>query len=188
MIGGIELAGIFQVQSGQPFTPRSALDSNLNNDNAGDRAIFNENGVPGTGSNIRAYALVNGQVTVVPLGDDRTAAYVPINPNAQFIRAGFGARTNSGRNVLRSNGFNRTDLTALKNFRFGEERYNLQIARSLQPLQPRIRTIGDNSSLVGDPSSASGRRAHLRTSKRALHDYSGGVYGGQRTTARQFIF
>ncbi|HVF86328.1 MAG TPA: TonB-dependent receptor [Pyrinomonadaceae bacterium] len=191
VVGGLELAGIFQVQSGQPVTPRSALDSNLNNDNAGDRAIFNENGVPGTGSNIRAYALVGGHVTVVPLGDERTTAYVPINPNAQFIRAGFGARANSGRNVLRSNGFNRTDLTALKNFRFGEERYNLQIGAEVFNLfNQRIRTVGDNSSLVGDPVFGVGPQSAFANVNSALfNDYSGGVYGGRSVQLRaKFIF
>ena len=43
-----------------------------------------------------------------------------------YVRAGLGAIANAGRNTLHSNGFNRTDVSLLKNFRF-TERFNLQL-------------------------------------------------------------
>ena len=93
--------------------------------------------------------------------------------------------------MLRSNGFNRTDLTALKNFRFGEERYNLQIGAEVFNLfNQRIRTIGDNSSLVGDPVFGVGPQSAFANVNSALfNDYSGGVYGGRNVQLRaKFIF
>lgn len=160
VVGNWIFAPIFQAQSGQPFTPQSGVDSNLNFDSAGDRTIVNPNGVQGTGSAVRAIdrngniittVNANGQNVPVTLtfGNlfsgrlDGAVGYIAVNPNAQHIQAGFGARATAGRNTLRSNGFNRTDLTVLKNFQFGEERYKIQIgAEVFNLLNQRIRTIG----------------------------------------------
>ena len=90
-----------------------------------------------------------GQVVNVTPGenDRRTVGYVVVNPNAQYILAGPGARANAGRNTLRSNGFNRTDAVLLKNFPFAENRYNVQIGAEVVNLfNQRIRTIGDYGS------------------------------------------
>ncbi|HEU4596776.1 MAG TPA: TonB-dependent receptor [Pyrinomonadaceae bacterium] len=148
VFGGWQINSIFQAQSGQPFTPQSIVDSNLNLDsNAGDRTIFNPGGVEGTGSNVRA---VNAAGATVPLGDRSTVAYVAVNPNAQYILAGPGARPNAGRNTLRSNGFNRTDAVLLKNFPFAENRYNVQIgAEFINLFNQRIRTIGNFATIPG---------------------------------------
>jgi outer membrane receptor protein involved in Fe transport len=148
VLGGWQINGIFQAQSGQPYTPQSIVDSNLNLDsNAGDRTIFNPSGAEGTGSNVRA---VNAAGATVPIGDRSTVAYVALNPNAQYILAGPGARANAGRNTLRSNGFNRTDAVLLKNFPFGENRYNVQVgAEFINLLNQRIRTIGNFATIPG---------------------------------------
>jgi outer membrane receptor protein involved in Fe transport len=148
LLGGWNLAGIFQAQSGQPFTPQSIVDSNLNLDSfAGDRTILNVSGVEGTGSGVTA---LNAAGQPVALGSGATVAYVAINPNAQYIQAGPGARPTAGRNTLRSNGFNRTDLTALKNFTFGDERYTLQVgAEAVNVFNQRIRTIGNYATILG---------------------------------------
>lgn len=140
VLGGYSINAIFQAQSGQPVTPLSGIDSNQNFDAAGDRTIFNPNGQPGTGSDVIA---VDSSGRRVPLGDPNTVAYVAVNPNAQYIRAGFLARANAGRNTLRSNGFNRTDAVLLKNFFFGEDRqYSLQFGAEVANLfNQRIRTI-----------------------------------------------
>lgn len=155
-LGGLEIAPIFQAQSGQPFTPLSGVDSNLNFDTAPDRTIFNPNGVPGTGSRVvplnaqGQFLRSNGTVTtnineagVSTRGPTSAVAYLVINPNAQYIQAGPGARATAGRNTLRSNGFNRTDLTLLKNFRFGgDNNYNLQVgAEFFNLFNQRIREI-----------------------------------------------
>jgi hypothetical protein len=144
VLGGWQINGVFQTQSGQLITPQSSIDSNRNRDAAGDRTIVNLSGVPGTGTAVNA---INAAGQVVPLGDASTVAYVAVNPNAQYIQAGYGARANAGRNTLRTNGWNRTDMVFVKNFRFGEERYNLQFGAEIGNFfNQRIHTIGDYGS------------------------------------------
>jgi hypothetical protein len=157
VLGGWQLNGVFQTQSGQLITPQSGIDSNRNRDAAGDRTIFNPNGAPGTGTGVYPVDINGNRLTVTEggvtrfvdasEGDGRTAAYVAINPNAQYIQAGLGARATAGRNTLRTNGWNRTDAVILKNFRFGEEKYTLQFGAEVGNLfNQRIRTIGDYGS------------------------------------------
>ncbi len=179
-------------QSGQPFTPQSIIDSNLDHDSsAGDRAILNPNGVSGTGSGVTAYALVNGVATPVALGDLRTVAYAANNPNAQFVLAGYGARATSGRNAFRSNGFNRTDISALKNFRFGEERYTIQIgAETINAFNQRIFTLGNFASVTPTVGGLSPTGfAFADVSSTLFNDYSTGNFSGRTIQLRaKFIF
>lgn len=194
VLGGYSLNGIFQAQSGQVITPQSGIDSNRNRDAAGDRTIVNPNGVPGTGSGVIA---LNRSGQEVELGDDATVAYVALNANAQYIQAGFGARTNAGRNTLRTNGFNRTDMVIMKNFRFGEERYNLQVgAEVFNIFNQRIRTIGDfgspNFSAQNfDDTAGIGPRtpAFANVASANFNDYSIGNFSGRTVQLRaKFIF
>lgn len=139
LLGGWQVNAIFQAQSGQPITPLSGVDSNRNGDGAGDRTIVNLNGVRGTGSGVQA---LNATGQVVAFGSASTVAYVALNGNAQYVQAGLGAIANAGRNTLRSNGFNRTDVSLLKNFRFNE-RFNLQLgAEFFDFFNQRPQTIG----------------------------------------------
>lgn len=179
--GGWELAGIFQAQSGQPWTPLSGRDVNLNLDAAGDRTIVNLSGVAGTGSAVRPVGLVNNVVTTLPFGSADIRGYVAVNPNAQYIQAGEGVLTNAGRNTIRSRGFNRTDMTVLKNFRFGEERYNLQVGAEVFNLfNQRVVTIAG----VGATNSS-----FPFVSNQFFNDYSIGNYGGRTVQLRaKFIF
>jgi hypothetical protein len=158
LLGGWQVSGIFQTQSGQVITPQSGIDSNRDRDAAGDRTILNPNGAQGTGSAVYPVDINGNRLTVTEggvtrfvdasEGDGRTAAYVALNPNAQYIQAGLGARANAGRNTLRTNGWNRTDAVFLKNFRFGGEgRYTFQFGAEVGNLfNQRIRTIGDYGS------------------------------------------
>jgi hypothetical protein len=134
VLGGFQLNGIFQAQSGQPITVLAGIDANRNGDAAGDRALFNPAGDPSMSSGGQPVALINGVVTNVALGDIRTVAYVVVNPNAGFIATGFfaGELANLGtgtseRNSFRTRGFNNTDLVILKNTRFGTDgRFNFR--------------------------------------------------------------
>lgn len=147
---GWQANGVFQIQSGQPITIRSGIDSNRNLDAAGDRAIYNPNGDRNTGSGIQALALVNGVVTPVALGNAGTVAYVALNPNAGFVQTGFLARSNLGRNTFRTRGFNETDMVLIKNTRFGPDgRFNFQIGAEIIDLfNQRPRTIGGTGAQV----------------------------------------
>lgn len=139
-LGGFQISAIFQAQSGQPITPISGVDSNRNLDSAGDRTILNPNGVLNTGSSVRA---LNAAGVEVDLGDASTVAYVVNNPSAQYIQAGPGARANAGRNTLRTRGFNRTDMTILKEVNLLSERLKLQLGAEIYDLfNQRPQTLG----------------------------------------------
>lgn len=178
VLGGWVFAPIFQVQSGQPFTPQGGIDANYTFDSAGDRTVVNPAGTDGTGSGIRA---VNSAGVTVPLTSTATVAYVALNPNARYVRAGLGARATAGRNTLRANGFHRTDLTALKDFRFGEERYNMQVGVEVFNLwNQRIRT------LAGFEATSN---AFARVDSANFNDYSLGNFSGRTVQLRaKFIF
>ena len=58
-------------------------------------------------------------------------AYLADNPNAEYIRAGAGALTNSARNTLLLPGINNVDFSIFKNFRFGEGSKKIQLRADL---------------------------------------------------------
>jgi hypothetical protein len=115
--GGWSLAGTLTFESGELATVQSGVDSNLNGDSAGDRAIINPGGVTGTSSTVHA---VDRNGATVPNGSPTVVAYVADNPSAQYIQAGPGARTNGGRNTLQLPGINNLDFSIFKNFRISE--------------------------------------------------------------------
>lgn len=179
VLGGFQLNGIFQIQSGQPITVRSGRDSNLNFDAAGDRAIFNPNGDPNTSSGVIA---VNSAGATVPMGDPSTVAYVAVNPNAGYISTGILARSTAGRNTLRTKGFNQTDMVVLKNTRFGTDgRFNFQIGAEIFDLfNQRPRTIGG----VGSQTAAFSIAGNAN-----FNNYDIGNFSGRTVTMRaKFIF
>ncbi len=120
VLGGISFAGTLTFESGQKATVLSGQDSNINGDAAGDRTIRNLGGVRNTGSTVTALTNSAGQVV----------AYLADNPNAEYIRAGIGAISNSARNTLQLPGIENLDFSVFKNFRFGESR-NVQLRADL---------------------------------------------------------
>jgi len=112
LLGGYSFAGTFTLESGEKATVLSGIDSNLNGDAAADRAIRNPGGAQGTASTVTALTNTAGQ----------TVAYLADNPNAEYIRTGLGALSNSARNTLQLPGINNLDFSIFKNFRFGENR------------------------------------------------------------------
>jgi hypothetical protein len=127
-LGNWEIAPIYTYQSGQWVTAQSGIDSNLNGDSAGDRTILNPSGVAGTGTGV--IPLCNSTVAVCPtaLGGKKGAlnnpagvvGYLALNPTAQYIQAGYGARANVGRSTLQLAPINDWDVTALKRFSITE--------------------------------------------------------------------
>ena len=110
MFGGLSFSGTFTAESGQKATVLSGIDSNRNGDAAGDRTIRNPAGVRGTGSSVTAQRRTDGEIV----------GYLADNPNAEYIRAGDGAVSNSARNTLQLPGINNLDFSVFKNFRIGE--------------------------------------------------------------------
>ncbi len=106
-IGNWTFAGTYTAESPEYVDVQSAVDSNLNGDTAGDRTIFNPNGVPGTGSDVSALKRSS---------DGATVAYLALTPNAQYIRARLGALATDGRNTLKTVGINNFDLSLGKKF------------------------------------------------------------------------
>ena len=125
-LGNYEFAPVFTYESGGWGTVQSGLDSNLNGDSAPDRAIFNPDGVTGTGSDVTP--LVTSAAS--PFGAVFVVGYLADNPNAQYITAGYGALANSSRNTLHMNAINNWDVTLLKRISL-TERYRFEFAAQL---------------------------------------------------------
>jgi hypothetical protein len=192
VLGGFQLNGIFQAQSGQPITVLAGRDANRNGDGAGDRALFNPTGDPNISSAIRGLTLVNGVVTSVAVGatpNPNVRAYVATNPNAGYISTGYFARelANQGagtaaRNSFRTRGYNQTDLVILKNTRFGNEgRFNFQIGAEIFDLfNQREKTIYGFDPLTG---------AFATAGNANFLNYEIGSYAGRSVRMRaKFIF
>lgn len=122
ILGGFQISGITQYQSGQPFTILTGVDSNGNGTAGSDRPNYNPNGIflrdPVTG-NLRTFTspLVGGAF-VVPLGLNGL-------PLANSLGNG-----NLGKNTLRAPGFWNTDLSVLKRFLLpwgGESRHQFLV-------------------------------------------------------------
>lgn len=139
LLEGFQISAIYTAESGQPFTPLSGTDSNLNFDSAGDRTLVNPNGIKGTGS----------AVTDVLNSQGQTVGYLVNNPNAQFIQAGPGVISEGGNGVLRTPGINNWDFTLLKNFKI-KERYVLEFRAEMFNAFNHEQLIVGNGSVV-DP-------------------------------------
>jgi len=191
-VSGWQLGGIFQTQSGQLVDFQSGIDSNRNGDNAGDRVFFNASGNRNIGSAVQGLTLVGGVVTKVAVGSSpntNVRAYLVVNPNAAWVQAGYFAKglQNGGeglapRNAYRTRSWNNTDMTFIKNTRFGREgRYNFQIGAEVHDVfnQRPVTVAG-----VG-----SGARSFVLPNSSLFLDYTKGVFAGRTATLRaKFIF
>ncbi len=110
ILGNYEFLPVYTWESGQWGTVQSGIDSNLNTDAAGDRAIYNAAGQKGVGSDVTPLLNSSGY----------TVAYLANNPNAQYIVAGYGAYATSSRSNLETPPTNNFDITAAKHLKFGE--------------------------------------------------------------------
>jgi len=110
IVGNWAFSPIYTYESPQWADVQSASDANLNHDSAGDRAVFNPSGVPGTGSDVTALTNTAGNVV----------AYLANNPSAQYIVAGAGALATSGRNTLATRPTNDLDLGTYKDINITE--------------------------------------------------------------------
>jgi hypothetical protein len=110
VVGNYTIAPVYTFESPEWADVVSAADTNFNGDSAGDRVVYNPNGVTGRGSD--ADPLLNSA------GD--TVAYLATDPTAQYIRALPGALATSPRNTLALPHINNWDLSATKRFSFSE--------------------------------------------------------------------
>ena len=139
---GWEWSGSYLAESGQPVTPLSDADANANGDQAGDRTIFNPNGIGNTGSIVDAVCNSGpgGATSVVApdasgayfcnaghtaIDDAHLVGYVAENPNARFVQAQFGALATAARNTVTTPGINVWNMSIYKNTKINE-RFSLQ--------------------------------------------------------------
>lgn len=136
LVGNWEVVPIYTFESPEYATVQSNLNSNLDGDSVGQRAILNPAGAPGTSSDVTA--LTNG--TKCPASGSTTPAtcaqnivgYSANNPNAEYIRAQLGALMNIGKNTLPMPHINNWDMNIVKRlsiteskaFEFHLEAYN----------------------------------------------------------------
>jgi hypothetical protein len=123
VLNGWTLSGSYLLQSGQPVTIQSGVDSNGNGDSDTDRAILNPAGAEGVGSLVDRVCrdAVNGTTSVNPAcAAANTVGYVAANPNARYIQAGPGAVANLSRNTFDSPRFNVLNLAVLREFAVSE--------------------------------------------------------------------
>jgi hypothetical protein len=137
-LGNWELAPIYTYESPEFATVQAGRDANLNLDSAGDRAILNKSGRPGTGtdvtnlcsSDLPAGHMCNGDVdpnfNVAPY----VVAYLANDPTAQYISTGLGALSNLGRNTFPTQPINNWDFSVLKRISF-KERYRFEVGGQL---------------------------------------------------------
>jgi len=130
-LGGVSMAATLSLESGEPATVLSGIDSNLNGDPAPDRSIINPAGTLNTSS------LVTPLLRTCPYFDEegncsvsdaeRIVGYLAANPNAQYIQAGLGALSNAGRNTLLLPPIKNLDFSIFKNFGIGEGSKKIQL-------------------------------------------------------------
>jgi hypothetical protein len=137
LLGNWLIAPIYTFQIGEPADVQSGIDANLNGDSAGDRTIFNPAGVPGTGSDVTPLC-TSALPSFAKCGENDFSsqngppgpgnfnstpymvAYLASSPTAQYITAGKGALTTTGRNTLPTRPIDDLDVTVGKRFNFTE--------------------------------------------------------------------
>jgi hypothetical protein len=116
VVGNWQLSGFYTYETPEYVTAQSALDANLNGDTASDRVFINPKGVGNTGSDVFGIDRSGAPTT----DDTQIVAYMPVDANAKYIRAGAGQLPNGGRNTLPLRPTNNVDFALLKRFSITE--------------------------------------------------------------------
>lgn len=116
VVGNWNISGTYTYQSPELATVQSNVDSNLNNDTAGDRTIINPAGSATVGSGVTGYNAL-GQVATT---SSSIVAYVANNPDARYVVAGSGALANAGRNTFPLKPTDNIDAALYKRFNITE--------------------------------------------------------------------
>lgn len=136
VVGNWQFSPIYTYETGEWADVQSGVDSNLNGDTAGDRAIFNPNGASGTGSGVTALC-TSALPSTVTCGSTASrpflVGYLAKNPNAQYIVAQLGARATAGRNTVQLPPIDNIDFSIHKRFSVNE-RVNLEFGANVSNL------------------------------------------------------
>lgn len=140
VVGNWQFTPVYTYETGEWGDVQSGVDSNLNGDTAGDRAIFNPSGVPGTGSDVKPLCTSSFTPTADspcdPTNPDARpflVGYQALNPNAQYIVAQLGTFANAGRNSVQLPPIDNVDLSIIKRFNV-RENVNFEFGANLQNL------------------------------------------------------
>jgi hypothetical protein len=215
LLNGYQLGSVFYAQSGQPVTLQSGVvDSNGNQDAAGDRIIVNP---AGTG-NVLAEAFQGdvfpvcegaGGATYVgttsfltapfngcnanasaPFGFDPAIGYTPVNPHDKYLIAANAVQANVGRNSIRTPGFSTFNLSLFKNTYFGETKYLQLRAEAFNVLNhPSYTLTNGNVFNASGISTALANAGYAQPSSAAFlnaKNFGGGIR--QLTLGIKFIF
>jgi len=170
VLSGYEIAPTYIYETGQWATVQSGQDSNLNGDNAGDRAIFNAGGVAGRGTDVLPITDQSNNCGVLE-DEPCIVGYVANDPTARYIRTGIGALATTGRNTLSSPAINNWDLTVAKTIHFNERvsfKFQFQALNALN--HPEF-TTGLVNQANSFSSAGSGQRNVLRPEKSTFNDW-----------------
>ena len=156
LIGNWQFAPVYTFQSPEYATVQSGTDTNLNGDSAGDRAIYNPAGVPGTGSDVTPLCTsslpkFDGSGNPISCGDPASSPYLvgyaANNPNARYIVAGSGAMSTAGRNTLALPRTSNMDFSLMKRINI-TERQSLQFQFQAQNIFNHAQYLPGNISDV----------------------------------------
>jgi hypothetical protein len=129
VVGNWEIAPSYVYESPEYFTAQSAIDSNLNGDAGSDRTIVNPSGAADTASDVYGLDRNGNRIGVSSPASqiNQVVAWVAMNSNARYIRAGYGVLPNGGRNTEPTRPIDNVDITFLKRFQISE-RFHLELA------------------------------------------------------------
>jgi hypothetical protein len=137
-------SGTYTYETPEFATVQSGVDSNLNGDSAGDRAIINPAGISKVGTAVTGY---NAQGQAQASGSGSIVAYVANNSNARYVVAQSGALANGGRNTFPLHPTNNIDMAVKKRFAI-TERYQISIGAQFYNLFNHAQFTGSHVSDV----------------------------------------
>jgi hypothetical protein len=170
VVGNWNISGTYTFQSPEMATVQSGVDSNLNGDSAGDRAIINPAGQADVGTG----------VTAVKNAAGATVAYLANNPNARYIVAAAGALSNGGRNSMALGRTDNVDMSLTKQANINERmsiRFGVQLFNALNHAQFTGGSLSDVKPITTNATP----RNFLIPSNSDFNNYQGYVPSNART-------
>ncbi len=140
LVGNWNISGTYTYQSPEYATVQSGVDTNLNGDSAGDRAIVNPAGVATAGTGVTGY---NSAGVAQAAGSASIVAYVANSSNARYVVAGLGALSNAGRNTFPLAPINNWDFALSKRFTV-KERFTFSVGAQAFNMFNHAQFVGSN--------------------------------------------
>ncbi len=180
IVGNWNFSGTYTYETPEYATVQSGIDSNLNNDSAGDRAIVNPAGDAALGTGVTGYSASG---VALKAGNPLIVAYVANNANARYVVAASGALANGGRNTFPLSPTNNFDVSVKKRFSF-TERISFDIGASFFNIFNHAQYTGGYLSDVA-PRSYIGSRNDLIPNNSLFGDFSQ-LYSSNSRTGQVF--